>query len=43
MKIRPVGAELLEKDGRTDGWAERHDKAKGRFSQKATKTGKCET
>ena len=29
MKIRPVGAELLDTDGRTD----RHDGANSRFSQ----------
>ena len=29
MKIRPVGAELLHADGRTDS----HDKANSRFSQ----------
>ena len=37
MKIRPVGAELLYADRRTDGrrgrQADRYDEANGRFSQ----------
>jgi len=33
MKIRPVGAELLHTDGRTEGWMDRRAEANGRFSQ----------
>jgi hypothetical protein len=33
MKIRPVGAELLHVDERTDGRTDGHDEANSRFSQ----------
>jgi hypothetical protein len=33
MKIRPVGAELLHADCRTDARTDRHDDAKSRFSR----------
>ena len=33
MKIRPVGAELFNADGRTNGQKNRHDEANSRFSQ----------
>jgi hypothetical protein len=42
MKIRPVGAELLHTDGQTDiqteGRADRHNEANGRFSQFCKRT-----
>jgi len=34
MKIRPVGAELFQADGRTDG----HDEANSSFSQLCERT-----
>jgi len=33
IDIRPVGAEFLHADGRTDGRPERHNEANSRFSQ----------
>jgi len=33
MKIRPVGAELFQGDGKTDGRTDRYDEANSRFSQ----------
>jgi hypothetical protein len=33
MKIRPVEAEFLHADGRTDGHTNRHDEANSRFSK----------
>ena len=33
MKIRPVGAELIHADGRTDGQMDRHDEANSLCSQ----------
>jgi len=33
MKLRPVAAELLNADGRTDGQKDRHDEANSCFSQ----------
>jgi len=33
MQIRPVGAELFQRDGRTDGRKDRHDKANSRFGK----------
>jgi hypothetical protein len=34
MKIRPVGAELFNADGETDGgWTDRHGQANNPFSQ----------
>ena len=33
MKIRPVAAELLHTDGRTDGQIDRHDEVNSNCSQ----------
>jgi len=33
MEIRPVGAELFQADGGTDGELDRHDEANSHFSQ----------
>ena len=33
IQIRPVGAEFLHTDGRTDGQTNGHDEANSRFSQ----------
>jgi len=33
MKIRPLGVELFDADGRTNKQSDRHDEAKSRFSQ----------
>jgi hypothetical protein len=33
MKTRPVGAEMLLADGRSDGRTDRYDEATSRFSQ----------
>ena len=33
MKIRPVGAELFQVDGRTDEHTDKYGKAKSHFSQ----------
>ena len=33
IKIRPVGVDLLHADRMTDGWMDRRDEAKSRFSQ----------
>ena len=45
MKLRPLGAELLQMEGLTDGRSERHDEVDSRFSricEKRLKAGQSE-
>jgi len=41
MKIRPLGAELFQADGRTDGQTDRHDEANSCFAKFCDRAQNC--